>query len=158
MGTIRRCSPLYLVPSRENIHAETYSLLLETLVPNDDQRREILQASSNVASVADKNEWARRWLHRETSTFGERLIAFACVEGIFFQSSFAVIYWFKRKGKMPGLTHSNDLIARDEAMHTEFACLMLEYVHERPSEDVASKIVREAVKIECRFVRGKSAE
>lgn len=141
----------------ENIHAETYALLLQSLIQDERQRRDILNSSSSTPSIADKNEWARRWIQRQTSSFGERLVAFACVEGIFFQSSFAIIYWFKQKGKMPGLSHSNDLISRDEALHTEFACLMLSHLEEAPpSEIVATTIVREAVSIEVRFIQGES--
>ncbi|KAJ3548461.1 hypothetical protein NMY22_g1247 [Coprinellus aureogranulatus] len=138
----------------ENIHAKTYAMLIQNLIPDERQRHDILRASFAIPSVADKNEWAKRWLRRETSSFAERLIAFACVEGIFFQSSFAVIFWFKRQGKMPGLADSNDLISRDEALHTEFACLMLKRLDDRPTEEVATKIVREAVNIEKRFVEG----
>lgn len=140
--------------SRENIHAETYDVLLQTFLPHDVSKIEILEAALQVSTVGLKNAWARRWMDVADRPFAERLVAFACVEGIFFSSSFAVIFWFKSKGKLPGLTFSNDLISRDEGLHTEFACLLLKHLPERPSQDVVHTIVGEAVKIETKFAKG----
>lgn len=142
-------------PRSENIHAETYALLLHNLLPNPSERNLVLKATSGVASIAAKNLWARKWLLDRDRSFKERLVVFACVEGIFFSSSFAVIYWFKTRNLMPGLCHSNDLISRDEGLHTDFACALLQHMGDRPSSDVVQDIVTAAVETELNFVKGE---
>lgn len=142
---------------RENIHAETYDILLQTFLPHDVSKTEILESALQVSTVGLKNAWARRWTDVADRPFSERLVVFACVEGVFFSSSFALIFWFKSKGLLPGLTFSNDLISRDEGLHTEFACVLLKHLPEKPSQDVVHVIVAEAVEIETRFARGSSS-
>lgn len=149
------CTTLTIVCS-ENIHAETYALILTTLIERDLERFSLLRASREEPSIASKGQWALKWISNRTGTFAERLIAFACVEGIYFSSSFAIIYRLKSQGKMPGLCQSNDLIARDEGLHTEFACLLLKMLIERPSTAVVHQIVGEAVRIEIGFAEGSS--
>lgn len=108
----------------ENVHSETYSLLIDTLISHDkDEKNFLFNAISNIPSVKCKADWALKWINSGNS-FAERLIAFAAVEGIFFSGSFCAIYWLKKRGLMPGLTFSNELISRDEGMHTDFACLI----------------------------------
>ncbi|KAF9058047.1 ribonucleotide reductase [Panaeolus papilionaceus] len=136
----------------ENIHSETYSLLIETYIRDSDERERLFDAIETIPCVKRKAEWALRWISDKQSTFGERLVAFATVEGIFFSGSFAAIFWIKKRGLMPGLTFSNELISRDEGMHTDFACLLLSHLHRRPHPDVVLKIVQEAVSIEKEFL------
>lgn len=108
----------------ENVHSETYSVLIDTLLSHDKAEKEFLfGAMENIPCVKAKAEWALKWINSSTS-FAERLIAFAAVEGIFFSGSFCAIFWLKKRGLMPGLTFSNELISRDEGMHTDFACLI----------------------------------
>lgn len=134
----------------ENIHAETYSLLLDSYVKDAVRKDHLFQAMTTVPCVAQKGNWALKWMAADAS-FAQRLVAFACVEGIFFSGSFCAIYWLKKRGLMPGLTFSNELIARDEGLHTDFACLM--YKKETPlASDVIEAIVREAVTLEIGFV------
>jgi len=134
----------------ENIHSEMYSLLIDTYIKDEAEKTHLLTAIETVPAVTKKAEWALRWI--DNGTFPERLIAFACVEGIFFSGSFCAVFWMKKRGLMPGLTFSNELISRDEGLHRDFACLlygMLE--HKLPEERVLS-IVREAVEMEKEFV------
>jgi ribonucleoside-diphosphate reductase subunit M2 len=98
--------------------------------------------------IKKKADWALRWISSKEATFGERLIAFAAVEGIFFSGSFASIFWLKKRGLMPGLTHSNELISRDEGLHRDFACLLYQHLNNKPSEKRIQEIIREAVSIE----------
>ena len=111
----------------ENIHSETYSLLIDTLVEDKIEKEFLFNAIHTVPSVKQKAQWALNFIG-DTSTFAERLIAFACVEGIFFSGSFCAIFWLKKRGLMPGVTFSNELICRDEGMHTDFACLLYKYI------------------------------
>ncbi|MFQ5531619.1 MAG: ribonucleotide-diphosphate reductase subunit beta, partial [Candidatus Nanoarchaeia archaeon] len=114
----------------ENIHSETYSLLIDTYIKDPKERDRLFNALETVPAVQKKGEWALRWLAKKNTSFAERLIAFAAVEGIFFSGSFCSIFWLKKRGLMPGLCFSNELISRDEGMHTDFACLlhsMLQY-------------------------------
>jgi ribonucleotide reductase beta subunit family protein with ferritin-like domain len=137
----------------ETIHSETYSLLIDTYITDAAERARLLHAVETVPVVADKARWALRWLAAERP-LAERLVAFACVEGIFFSSSFCAIYWLKdaNPGRLPGLSFSNELIARDEGLHTDFAVLLHgKLAAPCPGERIAA-IVREAVDIECRFV------
>lgn len=140
----------------ENIHSETYSLLIDTYIKDPVQREYLFDAMDTIPCVKRKADWALRWISDERSTFGERLIAFAAVEGIFFSGSFASIFWLKKRGLMPGLTFSNELISRDEGMHTDFACLLFSHLRRRPHPDVVRHIITEAVKIEQEFLTGKT--
>lgn len=106
----------------ENIHAETYSLLIDTLIRDAQEKTRLLNAIDSVPCVRKKAQWAMRWMDRSTASFAERLVAFAIVEGIFFSGSFCAIFWLKKRGKMPGLCFSNELISRDEGLHCDFAC------------------------------------
>ncbi|KAF9037319.1 ribonucleotide reductase [Hymenopellis radicata] len=117
----------------ENIHSEMYSLLIDTLIEDDAQKDQLFHAIEAIPCVRSKAEWALRWIADSQSTFGERLVAFAAVEGIFFSGSFAAIFWLKKRGLMPGLTFSNELISRDEGMHTDFACLLFSHLRHPPS-------------------------
>ena len=108
----------------ENIHAETYSLLIDTYIKDEKEKDHLFKALETVPSVKRKGDWAMRWLSRKKGSFAERLVAFAAVEGIFFSGSFCAIFWLKKRGLMPGLTFSNELISRDEGMHCDFACLL----------------------------------
>lgn len=129
---------------------------MEAFLPSGLDKTNFLDSALQVSTVGLKNAWAKRWMDVDGRTFGERLIAFACVEGIFFSSSFAVVFWFKSRGLLPGLTFSNDLISRDEGLHTEFACELLRLFDERPSQIVVHTIVSEAVEIEALFAKGAS--
>jgi ribonucleoside-diphosphate reductase beta chain len=140
----------------ENVHSETYSLLIDTYLRNDvKEKMRIFNASSEIASVKEKADWAMKWINDEDSDFGTRLIAFACVEGIFFSGSFCAIFWLKKRNLMHGLTFSNELISRDEGLHCKFANL-IHTKHlpegERCSNPKVLQIVREAVEIEKKFV------
>ena len=106
----------------ENIHAETYSLLIDTYITDTDEKNHLFNALETVPSVRKKGEWALKWLSRKKGSFAQRLVAFAAVEGIFFSGSFCAIFWLKKRGLMPGLTFSNELISRDEGLHCDFAC------------------------------------
>lgn len=137
----------------ENIHAEVYAMFIDNYV-NDPEKREILfNAIENVPCVKKKAEWALRWITNEEASFGERLLAFACVEGIFFSGSFAAIFWLRKRGLLKGLSQANDLIARDEGLHQSFACLLYrKYLqHGKPSEERAYQIVKEACELEQEF-------
>jgi len=135
----------------ENIHSETYSLLIDTLIRNSIKKTKLLNAITTIPSIKKKADWAIRWIGDESS-FGERCIAFAAVEGIFFSGAFCSIFWLKKRGKMPGLCHSNELISRDEGMHTEFAVLMYQYLKNKPTKERIVSIIQEAVEIEKEFI------
>ncbi|KAJ7179230.1 ribonucleotide reductase small subunit [Mycena filopes] len=136
----------------ENIHSETYSLLIDTYIKEPAERDYLFDAIETIPCIKRKAEWALRWITDEKSTFGERLVAFAAVEGIFFSGSFASIFWMKKRGLMPGLTFSNELISRDEGMHTDFACLLFTHLKRRPHPDTVRRVITEAVKIEQEFL------
>jgi ribonucleoside-diphosphate reductase subunit M2 len=149
----------------ENIHSETYSLLIDTYIKEPSQRTYLFDAietstppihhsllTFQVPCIKAKAEWALRWIADKNSTFAERLVAFAAVEGIFFSGSFASIFWLKKRGLMPGLTFSNELISRDEGLHTDFACLLFSHLRKRPSKHTIQNIITEAVKIEQGFL------
>ncbi len=135
----------------ENIHSETYSLLIDSYIKNPDERERLLNAIDTVPCVRKKADWALRWI--DNGNFVERLLAFAAVEGIFFSGSFCSIFWLKKRGLMPGLTFSNELISRDEGLHRDFACLLYtEYVkNPLPPEEVYA-MIKDAVMIEKEFV------
>jgi len=134
----------------ENIHSEMYSLLIDTYIKDEAQKMYLLSAIDTVPSVTKKAQWALRWI--DNGTFPERIIAFACVEGIFFSGSFCSIFWLKKRGLMPGLTFSNELISRDEGLHRDFACLMYSMLEKKLPEERVLEIVRDAVEMEKEFV------
>ena len=135
----------------ENVHSETYSLLIDTYIRDTEEKERLFNAIETVPSVKKKAEWALKWIDSES--FAERLIAFAAVEGIFFSGSFCAIFWLKKRGLMPGLTFSNELISRDEALHCEFACLLHnKYIQNKVSEERIKEIICDAVEIEKEFI------
>ena len=135
----------------ENIHSETYSLLIDTYIKNPKEKNRLLNALETVPCVKKKGEWAIKWI--ESDDFVERLIAFAVVEGIFFSGSFCSIFWLKKRGLMPGLSFSNELISRDEGMHCDFACLLYtKYIKNKLSKERIYHLIEDAVKIEQEFV------
>jgi ribonucleoside-diphosphate reductase beta chain len=134
----------------ENIHSETYALLIDTYVKDPAEKDRLFHAIDTVPAVQKKAEWALKWINN--GTFAQRLVAFAAVEGIFFSGSFCSIFWLKKRGLMPGLTFSNELISRDEGMHCEFACLLYSMLSEKLSKEEATKIITDAVEIEKEFV------
>jgi len=135
----------------ENVHSETYSLLIDTYIKDDKEKDHLFNAIDTVPSVKRKAEWALKWIDSES--FAERLIAFAAVEGIFFSGSFCSIFWLKKRGLMPGLAFSNELISRDEGLHCEFACLLHnKYITNKVSPERITEIITEAVEIEKEFV------
>ena len=136
----------------ENIHSEMYSLLLETYIDDPEERNRLFNAIETIPTIKRKADWALKWIEDENKGYAERLIAYACVEGIFFSGSFAAIFWLKSKGKMPGLGHSNELISRDEGLHCDFSCLMYHHLRNKVPNDRIKEIVFEAVDIECEFI------
>merc|ERR1711931_398348 len=112
------------------------------------ERERLFNAIETIPAVKKKADWALRWINAKNATYAERIIAFASVEGIFFSGSFAAIFWLKKRGLMPGLTFSNELISRDEGLHTDFACLMFHHLKNKPAESRIKQIVMEAVEIE----------
>ncbi|KAI1286342.1 Ribonucleoside-diphosphate reductase subunit M2 [Halotydeus destructor] len=139
----------------ENVHSEMYSLLIQTYVADAEQRAQLFGALDTMPCIAKKARWALQWTASEcVAGFAERLVAFACVEGIFFSGSFAAIFWLKKRALMPGLTFSNELISRDEGLHCDFACLLYtRHLVRRPSQERVQAIVRQAVAIEQEFLR-----
>ena len=135
----------------ENIHSETYSLLLDTFIKDPKEKHHLFNAMETVPSVKKKADWALKWINSDNS-FGIRVIAFAAVEGIFFSGSFCSIFWLKKRGLMPGLCHSNELISRDEGLHTEFAVLMYKNLKNKPPKEEIYKIIEEAVSSEKEFI------
>ena len=136
----------------ENIHSEMYSLLIDTYIRNHAEKEKLFGAIDNIPSVGKKAKWALRWIQDEKSNYATRLVAFAAVEGIFFSGSFCSIFWLKKRGLMPGLTSSNELISRDEALHTDFACLMYSMLQEKLSQSTIESIIKDAVEIEKEFI------
>jgi len=136
----------------ENIHSEMYSLLIDTYIKDPQERDYLFNAIETMPCVKEKADWALRWINDEDSSYGERVVAFAAVEGIFFSGSFASIFWLKKRGIMPGLTFSNELISRDEGLHCDFACLMFSHLENKPSQERIYQIIDEAVKIEQEFL------
>ena len=118
----------------ENIHSETYSILIDTYIDDADEKKFLFEAIENISSVKMKAEWAFKWIESSES-FAERMIAFAAIEGIFFSGSFCAIFWMKKRGLMPGLCFSNELISRDEGMHTDFACLHYKHLNNKLSDE-----------------------
>ncbi|KAI0375751.1 beta subunit of ribonucleotide reductase [Pilatotrama ljubarskyi] len=136
----------------ENVHSETYSLLIDTYIKDPAERTFLFDAIETIPCIKKKADWALRWIADERSVFAERLVAFAAVEGVFFSGSFAAIFWLKKRGLMPGLTFSNELISRDEGMHTDFACLLFHHLRRRPHPKRVLRIITEAVEIEKEFL------
>ena len=135
----------------ENIHSETYSLLIDTYINDVKEKDFLFKAIDNIDTVKKKAEWAIKWINKSDS-FAERLIAFACVEGIFFSGSFCAIFWLKKRSLMPGLSFSNELISRDEGLHTDFACLLYKHMVNKVPNERIYEILTEAVSIEHEFV------
>lgn len=136
----------------ENIHSEMYSLLIDTYIKESEEKKKLFEAIQNFPCIKKKADWAIKWINDNRSSFATRLVAFACVEGIFFSGAFCSIYWLKKRGKMPGLTFSNELISRDEALHTEFAVLLYQKLNKKLSKKKIHDIIKEAVAIEKEFI------
>ena len=134
----------------ENIHSETYALLIDTYVKDTQEKNRLFHAIETVDAVKKKAEWALRWI--EQGSFAQRLVAFAAVEGIFFSGSFCSIFWLKKRGLLPGLTFSNELISRDEGLHCEFACLLYSMLNKKLSQEEVYGIIGDAVAIEKEFI------
>jgi len=135
----------------ENVHSETYSLLIDTYIKDSEEKDKLFHAIDNYPSIMKKADWALKWINSES--FAERLIAFAAVEGIFFSGSFCSIFWLKKRGLMPGLSFSNELISRDEGLHCEFACLLHNrYIQNKVSHERIKEIIISAVDIEREFI------
>lgn len=136
----------------ENIHSETYSILINTYISDEKERDFLFHSIENIPTIRKKAEWAFKWISSERP-FRERLIAFAAVEGIFFSGAFCSIFWLKKRGLMPGLCFSNELISRDEGLHCEFACLLYSMLENKCDEKTVHEIIKNAVEIEEEFVR-----
>ena len=136
----------------ENIHSETYSNIIETYIKDEIEKNSLFNAIENFPCIKKKSEWAQKWINDNRSSFATRLIAFACVEGIFFSGAFCSIFWLKKRGLMPGLTFSNELISRDEALHCEFAILLYSKLQNKLKKHRIQEIIKEAVEIEKEFI------
>ncbi|KAJ3353516.1 Ribonucleotide-diphosphate reductase (RNR), small subunit [Allomyces javanicus] len=136
----------------ENIHSEMYSLLIDTYIRDPQRRNYLFNALDTIPCIQKKADWACRWIEDRSTSFAERLVAFAAVEGIFFSGAFAAIFWLKKRGLMPGLTFSNELISRDEGLHCDFACLLFSHLQHKPAVSTVTTIIKEAVTIEQAFL------
>jgi ribonucleoside-diphosphate reductase subunit M2 len=136
----------------ENIHSQVYSMLIETYIKNEEEKSRLFNAINVFPCIKKKSDWAQKWIHDNRSGFATRLVAFACVEGIFFSGAFCSIYWMKKRGLMPGLTFSNELISRDEALHCEFAILLYSKLIKKMSKAKFNELIKEAVEIETEFI------
>ena len=136
----------------ENIHSHTYSNLIETYIKDKEEKNKLFNAISVYPCIKKKADWAQKWIHDNRSSFATRLVAFACVEGIFFSGAFCSIFWLKKRGLMPGLTFSNELISRDEALHCEFAVLLYSKLTKKMDKSRIHEIIKEAVEIETEFI------
>jgi ribonucleotide reductase beta subunit family protein with ferritin-like domain len=136
----------------ENVHSEMYSILIDTYINDESQKNKLFTALENYPCIAKKANWAKKWINDNRSSFAARLVAFAVIEGLFFSSSFAAIYWIKKRGLMAGLTFSNELISRDEALHTEFAVLLYGKLQRKLQKKRIYEIIQEAVEIEKEFI------
>jgi len=136
----------------ENIHSITYSTLIETYIKDKNEKMKLFQALDNFDCIKKKGDWAIKWIQNKKDDFATRLVAFACVEGIFFSGAFCSIYWLKKRGLLHGLTFSNELISRDEALHTDFAVLLHSKLNKKCENDRIQQIVKEAVEIEKEFI------
>ena len=135
----------------ENIHSETYSLLIDTYIRDQAEKTFLFNAISNVPVIEKKAKWALKWING-TNSFAERILAFSAVEGIFFSGSFCAIFWIKKRSLMPGLTFSNELISRDEGLHTDFACLIYKHLIKKLSQEKVYEIISDAVSMEKEFI------
>ena len=136
----------------ENIHSQTYSLLIDTYIRDEEEKHKLFNAIENFPCIKKKADWAKKWISDNRSSFAARLVAFAAIEGIFFSAAFSSIYWIKKRGLMPGLTFSNELISRDEALHTEFAVLLYSKLQRKLPKKRIYEIIQEAVEIEKEFI------
>ena len=136
----------------ENIHSECYSLLIDTYIKNEEEKRKLFSAIDEIPCIGQKANWAIKWIKDKKSNFAKRLVAFAAVEGIFFSGSFCAIFWLNKRGLMPGLTFSNELISRDEGMHTDFAVLLYSKLVNKLSEKTIHSLISDAVEIEKNFI------
>jgi ribonucleoside-diphosphate reductase subunit M2 len=136
----------------ENIHSHTYSILIDTYIKDKEEKYNLFHAIEKYPCIKKKSDWALKWIHDNRSSFATRLIAFACIEGIFFSGAFCSIYWLKNRGLMPGLTFSNELISRDEALHCEFAILLYSKLVKKVDKARVYEIVKDAVEIETEFI------
>ena len=136
----------------ENIHSETYSLLIDKYIKDNEEKMHLFNAIETIPCVGKKANWAIKWMQSEHSSFATRLVAFAAVEGIFFSGSFCAIYWLKQRGLMPGLTFSNELISKDEGLHTDFAVCLYKTLNNKLDKQTIYKIVKDAVEIEKEFI------
>jgi ribonucleoside-diphosphate reductase subunit M2 len=132
--------------------SETYSLLIESYIKDKEEKHRLFNAINNFPCIKKKSDWAQKWIHDNRSSFATRLVAFACVEGIFFSGAFCSIFWLKKRGLMPGLTFSNELISRDEALHCEFAVLLYSKLLKKMDKSRIHEIIKEAVEIETEFI------
>ena len=136
----------------ENIHSETYSLLIDKYITDEEEKHKTFNAIQYSPAIKKKAEWAIKWIDSDSANFSTRLVAFAIVEGLFFSGAFCSIYWIKKRGLLPGLTFSNELISRDEGMHTEFAILLYSMIKDKLNKDMVHSIFKEAVQIEKEFI------
>jgi ribonucleoside-diphosphate reductase subunit M2 len=136
----------------ENIHSVTYSLLIETYIKDETEKDKLFRALETYPCIKKKGDWAKKWINDNRSSFATRLVAFACIEGIFFSGAFCSIFWLKKRGLLPGLTFSNELISRDEALHTEFAILLYSKLLKKVAKARVYEIIKEAVEIETEFI------
>jgi ribonucleotide reductase beta subunit family protein with ferritin-like domain len=136
----------------ENVHSEVYSLLIDTYIKDETEKGKLFNALEEFPCIKKKADWAIKWITDKRSSFAARLVAFACVEGIFFSGAFCSIYWLKKRGLMPGLTFSNELISRDEGMHTDLACLLSSKLNNKLNKQKVRDIIKEAVTIEKEFI------
>jgi ribonucleotide reductase beta subunit family protein with ferritin-like domain len=136
----------------ESIHSETYSLLIDTYVKDEAEKDKLFNAVTNFSAIKEKADWAIKWIESKEAPFSQRLIAFAIVEGIYFSASFCAIFWMRDRGLLPGLSFANQLIARDESLHADFACILYGKIHNRLSQQVVHDMFREAVEIEKKFI------
>tara|TARA_X000000368_G_C23018496_1_gene706896 strand:+ start:493 stop:1467 length:975 start_codon:yes stop_codon:yes gene_type:complete len=136
----------------ENIHSQMYSQLIETYIQDREEKHKLFNALENFDCIKKKGDWAKKWINDNRSSFATRLVAFACVEGIFFSGAFCSIFWLKKRGLLPGLTFSNELISRDEALHTEFAILLYSKLMKKINKNRVYEIIKEAVEIEKEFI------
>ena len=145
----------YVLVCSENVHAEVYSRLINELVPDAHEQRRLFTAIDCIPVVRAKAEWCLRWISDDSADFPTRLVAFAIVEGVFFSSSFAAIFWVRSRGLLPGLCHSNELISRDEGMHVQFACLLYEHLMAVVPTEQIYRMISDAVVLEQQFFTGE---
>jgi ribonucleoside-diphosphate reductase subunit M2 len=136
----------------ENIHSEVYSLLIDTYISDEQQKDKLFNAINNFPCIKNKADWAIKWINDTDASFATRLVAFACVEGIFFSGAFCSIFWLKKRGLLPGLCFSNELISRDEALHTEFAVLLYSKLTNKMPKNKLTEMIKESVEIEKDFI------